>query len=78
MRKWNLTASSYQFNLAKGPTDGYGLRLTAKQAPQVATGVENADTDSQDAAMRKVIIDNTMYIITPEGRMYDAIGNIVR
>lgn len=75
---WNLTASSYQFNLAKGTTDGYGLRLTAKQAPQVATGVENADTDSQDAAMRKVIIDNTMYIITPEGRMYDAIGNIVR
>ena len=72
---WDLTASPYVFDLAKGTTDGYGLRIAAR-APQIATGIEETNADSQ--SVRKVLINNTIYIITPEGKMYDAVGKGVK
>ncbi len=68
---WDLTASPYVLDLAKGMTDGYGLRIAA-HAPQIATGVDETNADSK--SVRKVLINNTIYLITPEGKMYDIVG----
>lgn len=73
---WDLSASPYMFDLAKGTTTGYGLRIEAKKTPAIMTGVDNADANGQKA--RKVVIDDQMYIITPEGAMYNVSGKIVR
>lgn len=73
---WNLTTGAYTVELAKGTTTGYGLRIEASQAPQIATGVENTATDTQSA--RKVLINNALYIVTPDGKMYDAAGKNVQ
>jgi hypothetical protein len=68
---WDLTASPYVLDLAKGMTDGYGLRIAAR-APQIATGVDETNADSK--SVRKALINNTIYLITPEGKMYDIVG----
>ena len=73
---WNLSYSPYVFDLAKGTTEGYGLKLYANPAPQVATGVDDLDAEAQ--TMRKVMIDNVLYIITPDGAMYDVTGKSVK
>jgi hypothetical protein len=70
---WNLSASPYEFDLAKGTTEGYGLKLYVSQ---VATDIDQTD-DAQDTGVRKVMIDNVIYIITPEGIMYDLMGKRV-
>lgn len=72
---WDLTASAYTIDLAKGATSGYGLRVEAR-APQVTTGVENTTVDGK--SVRKVLINNTIYIVTPEGEMYDVLGKSVK
>ena len=72
---WDLTASPYSLDLPKGMTEGYGLQMEADKAPQITTGVEN--TSAEDQA-RKVIIDNTMYIITKEGAIFNATGKKVQ
>ena len=72
---WDLTASPYMFELSKGTTNAYGLKMVTR-APKVATGVDNAD--AKNAAMRKVIINDKVYVITPEGKMYDVIGKCVK
>ena len=73
---WDLTASPYVFDLAKGTTTGYGLLIEAANAPQITTGVEDVQGDG--ANVRKVIIDNKVYIVTPDGKMYDVIGKGVK
>ena len=75
---WDLTASPYTFDLSKGTTTGFGLRMEVKKAPQVTTGVENGELLNGENGVRKVIIDNKMYIITPEGAMYDVVGKSVK
>ena len=71
---WDLTMSEYVLSLEKGNTSSYGLMIV--RAPQVTTGVD--ETEASDKAVRKVIIDNTMYIITPEGTMFNVIGKKVQ
>ena len=72
---WDLTLGAYTLELAKGTTTGYGLRIEAR-TPQVATGIESTATDTNSA--RKVLINNTLYIVTPDGKMYDAAGKNVQ
>ncbi len=72
---WDLTASPYVFDLTKGTTEGYGLLMDAR-SPYSTTGVDNIDAEGQ--TMRKVLIDNVIYIITPEGAMYDVTGKIAK
>ena len=72
---WDLTASPYVFELAKGTTEGYGLRIVAR-APQIATGVDETNADSK--SVRKVVINDKIYMITPEGKMYDIVGKSVK
>ncbi len=74
---WSLSASPYTIDLAKGTTEGYGLRIVARHnAPSVATGMDELNVD-QDGN-RKVLIDNMLYIITPEGAMYSVTGEKVK
>jgi len=74
---WVLSASPYMLDLNAGVTEGYGLRIEA-QAPQVATGFENGGLLNDANNVRKVVIDNTIYIVTPEGKMYDIVGKSVK
>lgn len=73
---WNLTYGPYIFDLSQGTTTGYGLRMEAKYVPAVTTGVE--ETESAAQTVRKVLIDDKVYIITPEGKMYDIIGKGIK
>lgn len=69
---WNLTSSPYPIRLEKGMTEGYGLRIVAR-SQQVTPGGNNG---ALGEAARKVLINNMLYIITPEGKMYDATGKV--
>ena len=71
---WNLTNCPYVFDLTKGTTEGYGLRIYA--VPQVTTDLEQSEF-SDPSSVRKVLIDDVIYIITPEGKMYDITGKSV-
>jgi hypothetical protein len=71
---WNLSMSPYELDLTKGTTEGYGLRIVADR--QTTTDVENAETEN--SSVRKVLIDDKIYIVTPEGKMYDIVGKGVK
>ena len=71
---WNLSVSPYMFDLSKGSTVGYGLKL---HVHEVATDIEQTD-DSQEAGVRKVLIGDQFYIITSEGAMYDLMGKSIK
>ena len=74
---WDLTISPYLFDLSKGTTAGYGLRIETKKAPAITTDVEQSEISGQ-SSVRKVIIDNKVYIVTPDGKMYDVIGKGIK
>ena len=73
---WNLTMSSYEFDLEQGTTEGYGLQLYVRQSPEVATGVDGV----QDAeiGVQKVLINDKIYLITPEGAIFSATGKKIQ
>ena len=73
---WDLTLGAYTLELAKGTTTGYGLRIVV-QTPQVATDFEQSEFSDQPS-VRKVLIDNVLYIVTPEGKMYDIVGKGIK
>ena len=72
---WNLSMNPCEMNLEKGTTEGYGLRIVARE--QTPTDIENVDSFGGEN-VRKVMIDNVIYIVTPEGKMYDIIGKSVK
>lgn len=67
---WNLTYSPYALDLTKGTTEGYGLKMYVQQ---VTTDLEESGFSDQPS-VRKVLIDDVIYIVTPEGKMYDITG----
>ena len=67
---WNLTYSPYVFDLTKGTTEGYGLKMYVMQ---VATDLEESGFSDQNS-VRKVLIDDVIYIVTQDGKMYDITG----
>ena len=71
---WNLSYGPYVMDMSKGTTEGYGLRIVATQ--QTTTDIETASGDQP--SVRKVLIDDVIYIITPEGKMYDITGKDVK
>ena len=73
---WDLTFGPYDIELMEGTNNGYGLLLEAHKAPQITTGVD--ETDAQTDKVRKVMIDNQLYLISPEGQIYDATGKKMR
>lgn len=72
---WNLSYAPYVFDLSKGTTEGYGLRLVA-EAPQMHTDIDETGADAQ--GVKKVMIDNVLYLVTPQGAMYDINGKIIK
>ena len=73
---WDLTAGSYDIELDEGTNYGYGLLLEANKAPQITTGVD--ETDAKAETVRKVMIDNQLYLISPEGQIYNVTGKKMR
>ena len=73
---WNLSMSPYELNLEQGTTEGYGLRIVASQ--QTTTDIENGGLLNDENGVRKVMIDNVIYIVTPEGKMYDIVGKGIK
>ena len=73
---WNLSMSPYLFDLSKGTTEGYGLRIIADR--QTTTDIENGEAAEGENGVRKVLIDNVLYLITPDGKMYDVVGKGVK
>lgn len=71
---WNLTSSEYVLSLEKGTTTAYGLQIV--KAPAITTGVDQIDVKGQ--TMRKVLMNDKIYVITPEGAMYDVLGKGVK
>ena len=73
---WNLSMSPYTFDLEKGTTNGYGLQMYVHRTPQVATGVD--ELQNSNAQCQKVLIDQVMYIITPDGAIFSATGKKIQ
>jgi hypothetical protein len=73
---WNLSDAPYTFTLNKGTSANYGLRISAKKAPQTATGVDEAIVDAQGET-RKVLIDNKVFIIRGNN-VYSVDGQLVK
>lgn len=72
---WVLSFGSYVFDLEKGTTEGYGLRMETNRAPQIATGIDEQTAGIQN---RKVMINNTLYIVTDEGAIFDVMGKNIK
>ena len=70
---WNLSDAPYLFDLSKGTTEEYGLRMSANRAPQ---SINEADGNAK--SVRKVLINDQMYIITSDGAMYGVIGKKIQ
>ena len=73
---WNLSMSAYEFELEQGTTEGYGLRIVASE--QTTTDIENGGLLNDENGVRKVLIDNVIYVVTPEGKMYDIVGKGIK
>lgn len=71
---WNLTSSEYVLSLEKGTTTAYSLQIV--KTPAITTGVDQMDV--KDQTMRKVLMNDQIYVITPEGAMYDVLGKGVK
>lgn len=72
---WNLSMAPYTTTFEAGTNQRYGLRLVAN-APQVVTGIEGALIDA-NGEVRKVLIDNQIYIIRGEN-VYSVDGSLVK
>lgn len=73
---WNLSMSPYEIELNQGTTEGYGLRIVADA--QTPTDLENVNSFNSEDGVRKVLIDDKIYMITPEGAIYDVLGKGVK
>ncbi len=74
---WNLANGVYAVDLEKGTNNHYGIRVTVKNAPEVATGIDEAIVDSKDAVATKVLIGNQVFIIRGE-KVYSMDGQLVK
>ena len=73
---WNLSDGAYTANLNKGTDANYGLRISVRKAPEVATGMDEAVVDAQ-GDIRKVLINNQVFIIRGE-KVYSMDGQLVK
>lgn len=73
---WNLSNGEYTFSLSQGNTSEYGLRLSARKSPSVATGVDEAVVDAQ-GEIKKVIINDQVFIIRGD-QVYSIDGQLVK
>ena len=74
---WNLANGAYVADLEKGTNSHYGIRITVKKTPEIATGIDEAVVDSKDAVATKVLIGNQVFIIRGE-KVYSIDGQLVK
>ncbi len=67
---WNLSYSAFVADMEKGTTNNYGLRIVRTR--KAGTGIEETTIQNGDA-VRKVIVDNKVYIIR-NGEIYSITG----
>ena len=72
---WNLAYGPYEVFLTQGTHTEYGLKLV--QSPAVTTDIVNAEVMNGATGVRKVLIDNQIYIIR-EGAVYTINGQVVK
>jgi len=70
---WNLSASEYTAEFAKGNNDGYGIRIV--KAPKITTDVDNIYDKA--SGVQKVVMDNNVFILRA-GQMFDVTGKMVK
>ena len=70
---WNLSYTPYTLDLTKGTTEGYGLKLYVNR---ITTDIDDVQGDQTQCT--KVILDNQIYIVMPNGAMYDVTGKKVQ
>lgn len=73
---WNLSNGDYTLSLPQGNTADYGLRISARKSPSVATGVDEAVVDAQ-GEIKKVIINDQVFIIRGD-QVYSIDGQLVK
>ncbi|MBR3408961.1 MAG: hypothetical protein IKG86_08985 [Paludibacteraceae bacterium] len=73
---WNLSNGEYTLSLPQGNTADYGLRISARKSPTVATGIDEAVVDAQGETM-KVLINNQVFIIRGD-KVYSVDGQLVK
>lgn len=73
---WNLSDGAYTFTLNKGTTTAYGLRISAKKAPEVATGIDEAVVDAQGETV-KMLINGQVFIIRGN-QVYSIDGQLIK
>ena len=74
---WNLSLSACEVELPQGTSTEYGLLLT-RQAPTVATGVDNIQPAEDDTNRgEKLILNDQLYVLY-NGVLYDAQGKRVK
>lgn len=69
---WNLSVSPYELELNQGTTQGFGLRIVADQ--QTPTDIESVAGENGENGVQKVLIDNHIYLLMPDGAMYSIMG----
>ena len=73
---WNLSESDYVAYLNKGTDANYGLRISVKKTPAIATGIDEAVVDAQ-GDIRKVLINDKVFIIRGD-KVYTIDGQLVK
>ena len=73
---WNLNDGAYVLTLDKGTNTAYGLRISVRKTPEIATGMDEAVVDAQGAT-RKVLINNQVFIIRGN-EVYTIDGQLVK
>ena len=73
---WNLSNGDYTLSLPQGNTADYGLRISARKSPTVATGIDEAVVDAKGET-QKVLINNQVFIIRGE-KVYTIDGQLVK
>jgi hypothetical protein len=73
---WNLSDAPYALSLTAGVNKTYGLRLTIRTTPAIATGVDEAVVDAKGETM-KVLMDQKVYIIR-EDHVYNVDGQLIK
>ncbi|MBR4431735.1 MAG: InlB B-repeat-containing protein [Paludibacteraceae bacterium] len=72
----DLLWNDYSFDAVSGTMRGRFAIQGIFRAPGVATSVEDAESSSQKSDVRKVIMDQKIYIMV-NGRLYDSTGKLV-
>ena len=72
----DLLWNDYTFDAVSGTMSGRFTIQGLFRAPGVATSVEDAESSGQKSDVRKVIIDQKIYILV-NGRIYDTTGKLV-